>query len=359
MTFLLTVTAYQPVHGAANPFTAKPVRTGDNLISLLRQHGFTQKERKKILTLNPGIRKLFLTLDTNYLVRNFRNGKELRIFDSQSSRAIYIYKKGNSITAYAYKPKFRTVPIFVHGKIRGSFLGSVLAKINSNRVASRFMDAYAFDLKNENSLRRGARFWFSVEKNYEHGQFIKYGEVLQTSLEINGSKVQKKFIASKDGGVFFSTQNLFENRPFYAPVGYLKIASRFNLKRVHPITGKTQAHLGVDFELPTGQAVYSPRKGIVIRYGHNHAAGNYIVLLHSNGMETSFNHLYRLEKKIRPGLKVAAGEKIAEVGCTGYCTRAHLHFSIKNRGQMVDPLKYLKPYPSHMEQLLEKRFASN
>lgn len=359
MTLLFTVTAYQPVYGAANPFTAKPVRVGDNLISILRQHGFTESERKKILTSNPGFRNLFLTLDTNYLVRNFSNGKELRIFDSQTSRAFYIHKKGNSITAFAYKPNFKTVPIFIHGKIRGSLLGSILSKINSNWVASRFMDAYAFDLKNVNSIHRGAKFWFSVEKKYEKGQFIKYGEVLQTSLEVNGSIVQKKFVASKDGGVFFSAQNFFENRPFYAPVGYLKIASRFNLKRVHPITGKTQAHLGVDFELPVGESVYSPKKGIVVRYGHNHAAGNYIVLLHSNGIETSFNHLYRLDKKIRQGLKVAAGEKIGEVGCTGYCTRAHLHFSVKKRGQMVDPLKYIKPYPSHMEQLLEKRFASN
>ncbi|HWU42130.1 MAG TPA: M23 family metallopeptidase, partial [Bdellovibrio sp.] len=62
--------------------------------------------------------------------------------------------------------------------------------------------------------------------------------------------------------------------------------------------------------------------------------------------------LYRIDRKIRPGLKISAGEKIAEVGCTGYCTRAHLHFAIRFHGRMVDPLKYIKAYPYQMERQL-------
>ncbi|WP_374076273.1 M23 family metallopeptidase [Bdellovibrio bacteriovorus] len=357
--FLLAFTSYQSVQAGANTFTAKPVRLGDNLLSILRQQGFSEKQREQVLASHKGLRTLFLTLDTRYLVRRSGDEVELRMFDSQTSDAFRIFKKGSTVRAGAYQPQYKITHARVDGRVYGSLLGSILAKINSNWVATRFMDAYVFDMANSRDVARGARFSFTVEKKYEAGQFVKYGEVIQTSLDIDGSPVHKKFVRYKDGGVFFSSQDLIEDRPFFAPVEYIKVASRFKPNRLHPITGRLQPHLGIDFELPIGEPVFAPRKGTVVRYGHNRAAGNYIVLLHSNGMETAYNHLHRIDKKIRQGLKVSAGEKIAEVGCTGYCTRAHLHFAVKKKGRMVDPIKYIKSYPPQMERFLEERVASN
>lgn len=356
--FLLALTSYQPARAAANNFTAKQVRLGDNLISILRQNGFTQKEREIVLDSNAKLRRLFLTLDTRYLIRKSKNEIELRMFDSQTSDAFRILKSNGRILARAYEPNYKVTLARVEGRVYGSLLGSILAKINSNWVATRFMDAYAFDIA-PRAVGRGAAFWFTVEKQHEEGQFIKYGEVLHTSLTINGRAVHKKFVRGKSGGVFFSSEDLLEEKPFYAPVDYIKIASRFKPDRLHPITKRLQPHLGLDFELPVGEPIYAPRKGTVVRYGRNHAAGNYIVLLHSNGMETSYNHLNRIDRRIRQGLRVNAGEKIGEVGCTGYCTRAHLHFAVKKKGRMVDPIKYIKSYPAHMESMLEERVASN
>lgn len=357
--FVLAFTSYQSVQAAANTFTAKPVRLGDNLLSILRQNGFSEKEREQVLASHKGLRHLFLTLDTKYLVRRTAGETELRMFDSQTSDAFRILKSGKKVTALPYNPEYKTSLIRIDGRVYGSLLGSILAKINSNWVATRFMDAYVFDMENSRDVARGARFWFTVEKKFEAGQFVKYGEVLQTSLEIDGTPVQKKFVRYKDGGVFFNAQDLLEDRPFYAPVEYIKVASRFKPNRLHPITKRLQPHLGIDFELPVGEPIFAPRKGIVVRYGHNRAAGNYIILLHSNGMETAYNHLHRIDKRIRRGLSVKAGERIGEVGCTGYCTRAHLHFAVKKKGRMVDPVKYIKSYPSQMERWLEDRVASN
>lgn len=356
---LFAFTSYQSAHAGAKSFTAKPIQIGDSLLSILRANGFSEAERAQVLSADPGLRQLFLTLDTSYRLKKTPEELELRVFDSQTSSAFRIVKKKSSVIAYRYKPNFKVSFERVSGRISGSILGSILSKIRSNWVASRFSDAYAFDIKNSKSVSNGARFGFTVEKKYEDGQFIKYGEILWTSLEIEGSVVQKKLVRNKEGGVFINSQDLFEQRPLFAPVGYLKIASPFKLNRVHPITGKNQPHLGVDFELPAGYPVYSPRKGIIVRYGHNHAAGNYLVLRHSDGMETSFNHLHRIDKRVRQGLQVFAGEKIGEVGCTGYCTRAHLHFALKNKGRMVDPIRYMKPYPMYMKQLLENQVARN
>jgi murein DD-endopeptidase MepM/ murein hydrolase activator NlpD len=115
--------------------------------------------------------------------------------------------------------------------------------------------------------------------------------------------------------------------------------------------------MGVDFEMPEGSPIYAARTGFVVRYGKNHAAGNYVVLLHSSGIETSYNHMKRLNANIRRGLKLNVGEKLGEVGCTGYCTKAHLHFAVRQSGRMVDPLKLLHPYPVFAENLLHAKVA--
>ena len=357
--FVLAFTSYQSANAGANTFTAKPVRLGDTLISIMRQHGFSQSEREFVVGSSTKLRNLFLTLDTRYLMQGSGKNIELRMFDSQTSDAFRIIKKSGKVQVQPYNPSYKVSYARVEGKIYGSVLGSILGKINSNWVATRFLDAYAFDIA-PRAVSRGASFWLEVEKLHDAGQFVKYGEVLKTSLTINGTAVQKKFVRnSKGGGVFFAASDLLEEKPFYAPVDYIKIASRFKPNRVHPITKRLQPHLGIDFELPVGEPVYAPRKGTVVRYGRNHAAGNYIVLLHSNGMETAYNHLHRIDKRIRQGLRVSAGERIGEVGCTGYCTRPHLHFAVKKKGRMVDPIKYIKSYPSHMETMLEERVARN
>ena len=96
---------------------------------------------------------------------------------------------------------------------------------------------------------------------------------------------------------------------------------------------------------------------MVVRYGFNKAAGNYVVLMHGYGYETSYNHMRKVDSKIRRGLKLAAGEKLGEVGCTGYCTKAHLHFAVRQKGRMVDPLKYIRPYPIFAENMLHAKIA--
>lgn len=358
-TLVVVLTYYTSVQAGANTFTVKPIRSGDNLLSILRQHGFSERDREKVLGAHQGLRSLFLTLDTNYLVRRDKGETELRMFDSQTSAAFKIIKKSNSVTAEPYNPQYKISLMRVQGNVHGSLLGSVLAKVNSNWVATRFTDAYIFDLESHRDIRRGAPFWFTVEKKYEAGHFIKFGEITQTSLQIEGRNVQKHFVRNSQGGVFFNARDLQEDRRFYAPVNYLKIASKFQPHRLHPITRRLQPHLGVDFELPKGEPVLASRRGVVVRYGNNHAAGNYIVLMHSNGVETAYNHLYKIDRKIRNGLQVSAGEKIAEVGCTGYCTRAHLHFAVKIKGRMVDPLDYIKPYPQTMQSFLKERVAAN
>lgn len=354
----LCVSAYQSAFAAANNFVPVRIRTGDNVITLMRQNGFSASQRETVLAMSPGLGSFLLTTDMEYLRRRQGSEAEIRIHDLSSDTAYKIWRKGGKAGAEKYVPSFTVKVDRYEGRVRGGLMSSLLARVPSNWVASRFMDAYQLET-DLSSLAAGAKFSFSVERKFESGRFVKYGEVLSTSLEIDGEAVHKKFVRFATGGVFVRPDDLDSERPFYAPVNYLRIASLFQPDRRHPITRRVQPHLGIDFELPEGAPVYAPKKGVVVRMGRNHAAGNFVVLRHNNGIETAYNHLRRLTPGLRKGQTVGIGQVIGAVGCTGYCTRPHLHFAVKVKGRMVDPARYLRAYPSMYEVSLQERVASN
>jgi murein DD-endopeptidase MepM/ murein hydrolase activator NlpD len=355
----LSLLSYQRASAAASNFVAKNVRVGDSVVSILKKYRFDERERARVFTLAPALKKLYLQLDVFYLVKQSPEGTELRLYEPQTDIVFVLKKSTQEISAKMARAVFKTMIASVDGRIRGSLLGNIIEKTKSNWVASRFMDAYILDHNLNHGLSRGDKYSLMVEKKYDGPFFIRYGEVVKTSLQIRGRNVQKKYvkIQGNNGGVFISESDLLKNRPYYAPVNYLRVASLFQPRRRHPITRRIQPHLGVDFELPEGTAVFAPRNGVVARFGHSRAAGYYVVLSHGNEFETSYNHLRRVDSRIRRGLTIRAGEKFAEVGCSGYCTKAHLHFALRQKGRMVDPLKFLRPYPIFAEGLLHSKVA--
>ena len=60
---------------------------------------------------------------------------------------------------------------------------------------------------------------------------------------------------------------------------------------------------------------------------------------HNNDYLTLYAHLSEIEVEV--GQVVAAGEVIGEVGSTGNSTGPHLHFEIRDYGELVDPLVLL------------------
>jgi murein DD-endopeptidase MepM/ murein hydrolase activator NlpD len=55
---------------------------------------------------------------------------------------------------------------------------------------------------------------------------------------------------------------------------------------------------------------------------------NFIVIMHSNGEYSRYDHLKYKSSKVTFGQYVRAGEEIARVGMTGYTYIPHLHFQV-------------------------------
>jgi murein DD-endopeptidase MepM/ murein hydrolase activator NlpD len=121
------------------------------------------------------------------------------------------------------------------------------------------------------------------------------------------------------------------------PLRFVRISSKFDLKRFHPILHTVKAHLGVDYAAPVGTPVWAPASGKVVQAEMMRGSGNTIVLAHANGLQTRYYHLSRFAKGLRPGQQVQQKEVIGFVGTTGLSTGPHLHFSVVKNGKFIDP----------------------
>ena len=79
------------------------------------------------------------------------------------------------------------------------------------------------------------------------------------------------------------------------------------------------------------------RAGTVIGAGFDAGGyGNVVEISHGFGVTTFYAHLSRIT--VRRGERVPAGERVGTVGSTGLSTGPHLHFEVRLRGAMLDPL---------------------
>ena len=138
--------------------------------------------------------------------------------------------------------------------------------------------------------------------------------------------------SSSGGGAAVGTAS------FMWPVAsYVYISSRFGL-RVHPITGETKSHTGLDIASNMGTTVYAADNGTITLAGWNGGYGNCIMIDHGNGYVTLYGHLSSLG--VSEGQSVSKGDTIGQVGSTGNSTGPHLHFEVIRAGTRVDPEQF-------------------
>ncbi len=109
--------------------------------------------------------------------------------------------------------------------------------------------------------------------------------------------------------------------------------------RVHPIFGTKRMHGGIDLKAYY-ENIYAVMDGVVTASGWDPGGGgNYIKIRHFNRFETAYLHLSEVYYKV--GEPVKAGFIIGKSGNTGNSTGPHLHFSVKEFGQSINPADFL------------------
>lgn len=329
-------------------------KRGDTLYGILSRHGFASHHVGLILKQNLLPKGLSLSNGEAYRLRLSGDKKfaEIKIYDAPKDISYVFWRNGEAAGSLLRQESFGVKERTVWGEVRGSILNAILQKLPSQWIAHRFMDAYTFDYNLPKRLQRGAKFKIRLETKWDGTDLVGYGEILETAIEL-GSAVERRFyIRYPGGGTFVDPGNSYADRPLFAPVSYLRVSSLFESRRFHPIKHRKQPHLGVDFELPEGTDIFAAESGRVLRSGFQRASGNFVVIQHKNGIESYYNHMLRIASGIYPGAPIANGQKLGEIGCTGYCTKGHLHFAIKKMGRFVDPLRYIKNFPYRSQKLI-------
>lgn len=116
------------------------------------------------------------------------------------------------------------------------------------------------------------------------------------------------------------------------------LSSRFGLRRFFNGLPRNP-HAGLDVAVPTGAPVSAPAAGVVVDVGDYFFNGNTVFIDHGQGLITAYMHLSRTV--VTPGQRLAAGEKLGEVGSTGRVTGPHLHWAVFLNGTAVDPELFL------------------
>ena len=123
------------------------------------------------------------------------------------------------------------------------------------------------------------------------------------------------------------------------PISYTAFTSPFGW-RIHPISGTSKFHYGVDLAAPTGRPIYATRSGTVDTAAYQAGgAGNYVQINHGDGYRSIYMHMTHYI--VYPGQYVSQGQVIGYCGSTGGSTGPHLHFGISYNGSYVNPANYI------------------
>ncbi len=126
---------------------------------------------------------------------------------------------------------------------------------------------------------------------------------------------------------------------FIWPCGSFYITSLAGT-RVHPVSGQTRNHTGIDIGAPEGDPIWAAAFGEVSFAGWNGSYGNCVKISHPNGYVTVYGHLSSIA--VLEGEYVNAGQTIGYCGSTGVTTGAHLHFEIRDGSECLNPLAFFQ-----------------
>lgn len=236
----------------------------------------------------------------------------------------------------------------VSGKIESSLWGTLEAQGINPAIIDLMEEALSSSVDFYHT-RKGDEFKLIYENKYVDGRLTGLGRLIAACyINDNGANYSILY-KSKDYEGYFDAEGRPARKSFLkAPVKFTRISSNYNLRRFHPIKGKTIPHLGTDYAAPYGTEIRSVSDGVVTASAYNGGNGNFVKVKHDNVYETQYLHMSRFAKGIRPGVRVRQGQTIGYVGATGLATGPHVCFRFWKNGRQVNHLKEKLPPPQPM-----------
>ena len=134
-------------------------------------------------------------------------------------------------------------------------------------------------------------------------------------------------------GVELPDEYKIDLRGFHMPADSRLVTSHYGYRRAFH-----RNHYGTDIKVYVGdtiRAAFSGKIRVVDYEGKGY--GRYVIIRHSNGLETLYGHMSK--QLVKEDQMVKAGEPIGLGGNTGRSKGSHLHFETRFLGQFINPEK--------------------
>ncbi len=297
---------------AAGP-VEKAIGNSDTLGGLLAREGFGADGPKVVLALSRLVDPKLIRGGQHYLIRSDDQGTP-DVFEYHASAVLrYLVEKGADGLWHGRKVEqavdIRTVE--AAGLVESSLYESVQKSGESTALVSLLVELFAWDVNFYVDTHPGDHWKVIVEKQYLGGQFYKYGALLAAEY---GGKVGtfRAFYWKPSGTSGTKTPGKYYDERGQAitktmlktPLRYVRISSKFDRKRFHPILHVEKAHLGIDYAAPVGTPVWASASGRVVEAQMKRGSGNTVVIAHVNGLATRYYHLSRFARGVHAGQMV-------------------------------------------------------
>jgi murein DD-endopeptidase MepM/ murein hydrolase activator NlpD len=315
------------------------------LSQVLAREGFGPDGLKVVAALSKLVDPKTIQGGQKYFVRLGEEGAP-EAFEYQPSPVLrYIVEKDENGAWNARKAEqaveLKTVE--TGGLVESSLYESVQKAGESSSLVSLLVELFAWDVNFYTDTHPGDHWKVVVEKQLLGGKFYKYGKLLAAEYGGKVGTFRAFYFAGRNGkqpGHYYDEHGLAISKTMLkTPLRFVRISSKFDRKRFHPILHVEKAHLGIDYAAPVGTPVWASASGRVVEAGMKRGSGNTIVLAHANGISTRYYHLSRYARGLHVGQTVKQKDVIGFVGTTGLSTGPHLHFSVTKNGAFVDPNK--------------------
>jgi murein DD-endopeptidase MepM/ murein hydrolase activator NlpD len=315
------------------------------LSQVLAREGFGPDGLKVVAALSKLVDPKTIQGGQKYFVRLGEEGAP-EAFEYQPSPVLrYIVEKDESGVWNARKAEqaVELKTIETGGLVESSLYESVQKAGESSSLVSLLVELFAWDVNFYTDTHPGDHWKVVVEKQLLGGKFYKYGKLLAAEYGGKVGTFRAFYFAGRNGkqpGHYYDEHGLAISKTMLkTPLRFVRISSKFDRKRFHPILHVEKAHLGIDYAAPVGTPVWASASGRVVEVGMKRGSGNTIVLAHANGISTRYYHLSRYARGLHVGQTVKQKDVIGFVGTTGLSTGPHLHFSVTKNGAFVDPNK--------------------
>ncbi len=332
------------------------IKKNDLFGNILSENGLTanlimliEHEAKNIFN----IRNIRVGAKYHVIKKNECDDKPLAIVYEPDKFKYVVYDFRDSVNVQLVEKKVEVCEQSAYGKIETSLWAALEDQGVNPNVIDLMEDALSSSVDFYHT-RKGDEFKLIFENQYVDGELIGMGKLIAACYINNDGANYSMLYNSKDYEGYFDAEGRPAKKAFLkAPVKFSRISSNYNLRRFHPIKGKTIPHLGTDYAAPYGTEIRSVSDGVVTAAAYTGGNGKFVKIKHDNIYETQYLHMSRFEKGIRPGSRVKQGQTIGYVGSTGLATGPHVCFRFWKNGRQVNHLNEKLPsaQPMNMTEL--------